>query len=37
MLIGCTAIVNEMIVVTRNSKHFERLMGITIENWIDKK
>jgi len=34
MLIGCTAIANDMIVVTRNTKHFEKLKNIQLENWI---
>ncbi|MCB1157188.1 MAG: hypothetical protein H7A25_14335 [Leptospiraceae bacterium] len=35
LLIGCSAIANKMILVTRNGKHFERIQGIQIENWID--
>ncbi|MCB1157180.1 MAG: type II toxin-antitoxin system VapC family toxin [Leptospiraceae bacterium] len=35
LLIGCSAIANQMILVTRNVKHFERIQGIQIENWID--
>lgn len=37
LFIGSTAIVNNMVMVTRNVREFERLDGITIENWIDKK
>ncbi|MCD4794633.1 MAG: PIN domain-containing protein [Bacteroidales bacterium] len=37
MLIGCSAIANNMIIVTRNIKHFERLSGNKTENWIDEK
>lgn len=33
LLIGSTAIVNEMILVTNNEKHFNRLRNIQIENW----
>lgn len=33
LLIGATAIVNEMTLVTNNEKHFERLQNIKIENW----
>jgi len=33
LLIGSTAIVNDMILVTNNEKHFERLNHIKIENW----
>jgi len=33
LLIGATAIVNDMILVTNNEKHFNRLQNIIIENW----
>ena len=33
LLIGSTAITNEMILVTNNEKHFNRLKNIQIENW----
>ena len=36
LFIGSTAIVNDMIMVTRNTREFERLDGIIIENWIDE-
>ena len=36
LFIGSTAIVNDMIMVTRNTREFERLDGIRIENWIDQ-
>ena len=35
LFIGSSAIVNNVIMVTRNTREFERLEGITIENWID--
>ena len=35
LFIGSTAIVNNMIMVTRNVREFERIEGITLENWID--
>lgn len=35
LLIGATAIVNNLIMVTHNTKHFERLRGIVLENWVD--
>jgi len=35
LFIGSTSIVNNMIMVTRNTREFERLDGIRIENWID--
>ncbi|MEA1874188.1 MAG: type II toxin-antitoxin system VapC family toxin [Bacteroidota bacterium] len=34
LLIGSTAIFNEMTLVTNNEKHFIRLKNIQIENWI---
>jgi tRNA(fMet)-specific endonuclease VapC len=33
LLIGATAIANNMTLITNNTKHFERLAGIRIENW----
>ena len=35
LFIGSTAIVNDMIMVTRNVREFERIDVINIENWID--
>jgi tRNA(fMet)-specific endonuclease VapC len=35
LLIGATAIANDMILVTRNVKEFERIDNLKIENWID--
>lgn len=35
LFIGATSIVNDMILVTRNTKEFERLIDIKLENWID--
>lgn len=34
LLIGITAKDNNMIVVTNNSKHFSRINGLKLENWI---
>ncbi|HWF44326.1 MAG TPA: type II toxin-antitoxin system VapC family toxin [Candidatus Kapabacteria bacterium] len=34
LLIGSTAIANDLILVTNNAKHLSRLNGIRIENWI---
>lgn len=34
-LIAATALATEMTLVTRNVKHFERIEGLEIENWID--
>ena len=33
ILIGCSAITYKMIMVTENTKHFERLQDMRIENW----
>ncbi len=33
LLIGASAIANDLTLVTNNEKHFERLEDITIENW----
>ncbi|MEM1322893.1 MAG: type II toxin-antitoxin system VapC family toxin [Bacteroidota bacterium] len=33
LLIGCTAIINELILVTNNTKHFTRLQDIELEDW----
>jgi len=34
ILIGASAIANNMVLVTNNEKHFARLEDIIIENWI---
>ncbi len=36
LLIGITAVNNNMTLVTNNEKHFKRIEGITIENWTKK-
>jgi tRNA(fMet)-specific endonuclease VapC len=36
LLIGCTAIENDLIMVTENVKEFERISDIMIENWIKR-
>ena len=33
LLIGASAIANDMILVTNNESHFQRITNITIENW----
>ncbi|GAB2763505.1 type II toxin-antitoxin system VapC family toxin [Rhabdobacter roseus] len=35
LLIGTTAIVHNLTLVTRNIRHFSELNGIKLENWID--
>ncbi|HET7116428.1 MAG TPA: type II toxin-antitoxin system VapC family toxin [Hanamia sp.] len=37
LLIGVTAVENELTLVTDNIKDFERLDGIKIENWFKRK
>lgn len=34
LLIGCTAIENDLIMVTENISEFDRISGIKTENWI---
>ena len=34
LLIGTSAVYNNMVMVTYNTKHFERIHDIKIENWI---
>jgi tRNA(fMet)-specific endonuclease VapC len=35
LLIGCTAITNEMILASRNTKDMNKIDGLKLENWID--
>jgi tRNA(fMet)-specific endonuclease VapC len=35
LLIGSTAIANDLILVTNNLKHFENLTKIKLENWTN--
>ena len=35
LLIGSTAIANGLTMVTQNTKEFERLEGIELENWVN--
>lgn len=35
LLIGATARTHDMVLVTRNVQDFERIPGITVENWFD--
>ncbi len=34
LLIGATAIANNLILVTNNTKHFKRMDNLTLEDWI---
>ncbi len=36
-LIGCTAVAEDMVMVTQNVKDFKNIKGIRIENWIPEK
>lgn len=36
LLIGSTAIANELIMVTENIREFKRISGIEIENWVKR-
>jgi tRNA(fMet)-specific endonuclease VapC len=36
LLIGCTAVEKDLIMVTENIIEFERISGIKIENWVDR-
>ena len=36
LLIGCTAIVNDMVMVTENFKHFKHFTDIRLENWVER-
>jgi tRNA(fMet)-specific endonuclease VapC len=37
LLIGVSAVVNQLTLVTDNTKHFDRMTNIKIENWIIRK
>jgi tRNA(fMet)-specific endonuclease VapC len=34
LLLGCQAIADDVVFVTNNIKHFERIDGLRLENWI---
>jgi len=36
LLIGCSAVVNNLIMVTENIKHFKNIEGIVLENWVKR-
>ncbi|WP_154859594.1 type II toxin-antitoxin system VapC family toxin [Cyclobacterium xiamenense] len=36
LFIGCTAIENDLIMVTENQSEFDRIFGIKLENWVDR-
>lgn len=37
LLIGCTAVAKNMVMVTQNVKDFKNIKGIKIENWIPEQ
>jgi tRNA(fMet)-specific endonuclease VapC len=37
LLIGVTSVENKLILVTDNTKHFENISGIKLENWFKRK
>ena len=36
LLIGSTAIANDLIMITENTKEFERISNIELENWVQR-
>lgn len=36
LMIGSTAIANELIMITENVNEFKRISGIEIENWVQR-
>lgn len=36
MVIGSTALAHDLILVTRNTRHFADISGLVLENWIDQ-
>lgn len=36
LLIGCTAVQNDLIMVTENTSELERILEINLENWIKR-
>ena len=36
LLIGCTALVYDMVMVTENLKDFQNINHIQLENWIER-
>ena len=37
LLIGCTAVEKDLILVTENVREFERISNIKFENWVNRK
>lgn len=36
LFIGCTTLANDLIMVTENKREFERILGLKLENWVDR-
>lgn len=36
LLIGATAVAHGLVLVTRNTRHFANMEGLTLQNWIDQ-
>lgn len=36
LFIGCTAVMNDCVMVTENVKHLQRIESIRIENWMEQ-
>ena len=36
LLIGATAVYHELVLVTNNTKHFERMQSLQLENWMQE-
>lgn len=36
LLIGATAVVNNFTLITHNTRHFERISSIQLEDWVNK-
>jgi len=36
LLIGTTAIANDLIMVTENTKEFTRIKNVNLENWVER-
>ena len=37
LLIGCTSVAKKMVMVTQNTKDFENIKNIHLENWVDSQ
>jgi tRNA(fMet)-specific endonuclease VapC len=34
LLIGATALVHRLVIITNNERHFSRIPGLQIDNWL---